>query len=330
VPGAPFDADYLALQPRDSEAVRWEREMVARSDLSPQFAIFLAQDAAAALALTERLLGEETVGEVHSLVELEDLEREGYEIPIDLRRSLETLDGSYAVYAYPEHDVWDEQQRDLFLARMRGIDPKVTGMPFLGDYMVARSLRAALIGGTLGSALLILCVVARFRRLRPSLLVLLPTALTAGVLPVLMRLLGVSWNPLDIMALPVVLGIAVDDGIHLVHRFDAERGDLGGTLAGSGRSVVLTSATTLAAFGALTFAHHRGLASFAQVLSLGVMVSLAFSLLVLPAALARFGTATRGLEVAAAESSAHTLAAPAPEPGQPSPVGPRSALSRTP
>ena len=43
----------------------------------------------------------------------------------------------------------------------------------------------------------------------------------------LMRLCGIGFNPLDVMALPVVLGIAVDDGVHLVHRFLAESGGPG-------------------------------------------------------------------------------------------------------
>ena len=98
----------------------------------------------------------------------------------------------------------------------------------------------------------------------------------------LMRLFGVAFNPLNVMALPVVLGIAVDDGVHVVHRFLAERGDLARTLAGTGRSVVLTSATTLAAFGTLALTSHRGLASFAIALIVGVASALALSVLVLP------------------------------------------------
>ena len=84
------------------------------------------------------------------------------------------------------------------------------------------------------------------------------------------------------MALPVVLGIAVDDGVHIVHRFLEEAGDRVRTLAGTGRSVVLTSLTSLAAFGTLLLTSHRGLASFAAVLCLGIAASLVLSPLALP------------------------------------------------
>jgi hypothetical protein len=54
------------------------------------------------------------------------------------------------------------------------------------------------------------------------------------------------------------------------------------TLAVTGRSVVLTSLTTIAAFGSLAFTSHRGLASFAITLCLGVGIALVVSVTVLP------------------------------------------------
>jgi len=120
---------------------------------------------------------------------------------------------------------------------------------------------------------------------RLALLATLPTLLGAGGMVALMALFRVSFNPLDVMALPLVLGIAVDDGVHIVHRFLAEGGDVSATLRGTGRSVVLTSLTSLAAFGVLAFARHRGLASFGAAAGLGVAASLVLSVLVLPQAL---------------------------------------------
>jgi len=96
-----------------------------------------------------------------------------------------------------------------------------------------------------------------------------------------MAVLGLSWNPLSIMALPVVLGIAVDDGVHIVHRFSSLR-DVTETLRTTGRSVALTSLTTIAGFAGLSSSSHRGLSSFAVVLVLGVALALLHSLFVLP------------------------------------------------
>jgi predicted RND superfamily exporter protein len=287
-----FDEDYLALQPRGSEAVRLERAMVERSDLSPQFAVFVADDREEARRLAARLLDEDVVGEVHSIADLEDLrDAEGRPLPVpaDWRAGLESKAGRFAVYAYPSGDAWDPAQRDRFLERMRALDPGVTGMPVLGQFLVRRSQDAMVRALWLGGFALVVCVALDLRRPGPVALALLPTILTLCSMPLLLRAFRIALDPISVMALPVVLGVVVDDGVHLVHRFRAERGDIARTLRGSGRSVTLTSLTTMVAFGSLALARHRGLAAFGGVTAIGVAAGLAFSLVVLPVALTRFG-----------------------------------------
>jgi predicted RND superfamily exporter protein len=77
----------------------------------------------------------------------------------------------------------------------------------------------------------------------------------------------------------------------MVHRYLAERGDVFRTLRGTGRSVVLTSLTTIAAFGTLAFSAHRGLASFASLITIGSVVALVLSVVVLPVLLRVFARA---------------------------------------
>jgi predicted RND superfamily exporter protein len=298
-----FDTDYLALEPRGSGAVRVEREMVRRSDLSPQFAAFVVDSRAQALALTDRLLDDETVGEVHSLAELEELAEDDpaalASLPASFVAGLRSPAGRYAVYAYPAEDVWEPAAQRRFIEHMQAIDPGVTGIPILGRYMVERSKRALWIVSALGAVGLVVWLGLDFRNARLAALALTPTLLAVGVLLGLMRLLGLSFNPLNIMALPVLLSLAVEYPLQVVHRFVAEGGDLPRTMLGAGRSVTLTSATTIAAFGALTFTAHRGLASFAILLVLGVAVAWILAVGLLPALLARFGGQAIGLPRAA-------------------------------
>jgi predicted RND superfamily exporter protein len=87
------------------------------------------------------------------------------------------------------------------------------------------------------------------------------------------------------MAFPVFLGIAVDDGVHLVHRYLSERGDLVRTLAGSGRSVVLTSVTTAVGFLSFLASPLAPVASFGLFAALGILFCLLFTVSALPAAL---------------------------------------------
>ncbi len=288
LPSPPFNGDYLDLQPKASEAVRLERLMVQRSSWSPQFAVFLVQSAKQADRLAARLAAEDSVGKVRSAGEilrlLPWLEGEAAE---QLRASFVDADGRLAVYAYPKNDIWAADSGELFVRRMQALDPEVTGMPFLGRWMMQRSQRALRIAAFSGLLLLGFWVWLDFRHWRWALLAMLPALLTLAGLGALLDLFGLAFNPLNVMALPLVLGIAVDDGVHMVHRFLAEDGNLDRTLAGTGRSISLTSLTTLAAFTSLGLAAHRGLASFAITLSLGVALAWLLSLSVLPALLRR-------------------------------------------
>jgi predicted RND superfamily exporter protein len=260
--------------------------MVDRSSYSTQFAAFVAPSREAAAELAAQLSEEETVGEVHWAGELPAVAPAAL-APLAAR--FVSPEGRHAVYAHPRGNAWDPAVRDPFLDRMKTLDPEVTGMPVLGRFMIDRSLSALRRAVPLAALVVFLWVLADLRDLRLALLALAPAALSLGALSALMALLGIDFNPLDVLALPVVIGIAVDDGVHLVHRFRAEGGSVEATLRGTGRSVVLTSATSLAAFGTLAAASHRGLASFAQVLALGVGAALAISVLALPWALARWG-----------------------------------------
>jgi predicted RND superfamily exporter protein len=284
----PFNANYLDLEPKDSPAVRLEREMVKRSVFSPQFAAFLVKTPEAAQALTAKLHAQSTVGAVRSSADLAMLDAFARPIPGEreaFRAGFERRDGRQAVYAYPNGDVWEPSFESRFLAQMKAIDPQVTGMPVLGRFMIDLSKRALAITAALSAVLVVLLVLVDLRSPLWTALAIAPTVLGLAATLGAMRLLGVAFNPLNVMALPVVLGAAVDAGVHIVHRFRQEKGDLFRTLAGTGRAVFLCEMTTIVGFATLAITRHRGLASFGITLTLGITFALVFSLLVLPSLL---------------------------------------------
>lgn len=259
--------------------------MVERSIYSPQFAAFLVDSPEAATAVSKKLRTLDTVGAVRSSADLALLDVLARPIPAEreaFRAAFEGKDGRLAVYAYPAGNVWDPAFEAKFLRQMKTIDPEVTGMPVLGQYMIDRSKRALLITAALSALAVLLLVAVDLRHPVWCSLALLPTALgVAGMLGA-MRLFGIPFNPLNVMALPVILGTAEDNGVHMVHRFIQEKGNLFRTLAGTGRAVLLCALTTIVGFATLAFTSHRGLASFALTLTFGITFALLSSLFVLP------------------------------------------------
>jgi predicted RND superfamily exporter protein len=112
------------------------------------------------------------------------------------------------------------------------------------------------------------------------------TPLLAGVAYMLgaSALLGIDLNPANAVAIPLILGIGIDDGIHIVHRY-RERKDVGQAIRLTGRAVIMTSLTTMVGFGSLSTSHFPALASLGQVALLGIGSCLLTSLFLLPSLL---------------------------------------------
>jgi predicted RND superfamily exporter protein len=112
---------------------------------------------------------------------------------------------------------------------------------------------------------------------------LLPVALgfvwTFGI----MGATGMALNPANVIALPLLFGIGVDAGVHMVHRHrQAPHVTPAGLTAGTGHAITLTSLTAIIGFGSLTVAEHRGIHNLGVVLALGLTLTLVACWLVLP------------------------------------------------
>jgi predicted RND superfamily exporter protein len=117
----------------------------------------------------------------------------------------------------------------------------------------------------------------------------------------LMGLVGIDLNPANLIGIPLILGIAVDYGVHIVH--DAlERPGPYRISASTANSVLVDALTTILGFGALMVASHKGLESLGRVLTLGVTTCTITSLVLLPAILALVRPAGGGTVDEIAES----------------------------
>ena len=103
----------------------------------------------------------------------------------------------------------------------------------------------------------------------------------------MMALLSIKFNYANFIVLPLIVGIGIDDGIHIVHRWRQEsKENLTKVLNQIGRAIVLTSLTTIIGFGSLVSSHYPGLRSIGLVSTLGILTCLLASLFLLPAVLA--------------------------------------------
>ena len=134
------------------------------------------------------------------------------------------------------------------------------------------------------AAAIILIVYLCFRNLRVSLVVLMPIVFAIIVTFGLLLLVGHRFSFMSITAIPLIIGIGIDNGIHLVRRYlENERYGILAIAKASGAALIQSNLTTIVGFGALMASSFAPLAEMGLVTSLGVALALAGGLWLVPA-----------------------------------------------
>lgn len=123
------------------------------------------------------------------------------------------------------------------------------------------------------------------RAIRDSLLAIFPPAIGMGITFGLLVILDIPLNAANLIILPLILGIGVDNGVHIIHDCRSQAGRVYCTTPSTINAIMLTSTTTMVGFGSMMIAAHRGLYSLGAVLTIGVGACLFVSLVTLPALL---------------------------------------------
>jgi predicted RND superfamily exporter protein len=134
------------------------------------------------------------------------------------------------------------------------------------------------------AAAIVLIVYLTFRKGRITLLVLMPIVFAIVVTFGLLRLMGHSFSFMSITAIPLIIGIGIDNGIHLVRRYlETAPNSILDVAKASGAALIQSNLTTIIGFGALLASTFPPLAEMGLVTSLGVALTLAGGLWIIPA-----------------------------------------------
>ncbi|MGD0411645.1 MAG: MMPL family transporter, partial [Verrucomicrobiota bacterium] len=166
------------------------------------------------------------------------------DLPPSLHNRFIGVTGQYRVLVFPKKDIWQRENQEEFIGQLRLVIPReqVTGTPVqLLEYetLLKNSYEQAALYALGAIALMVLF---HFRSLFCVLLSLLPVAIGATWMVGLMGGTGIPFNPADIMTLPLIIGIGVTNGIHILNRFAEEQHP--GILARSTGKAVLVSGLT--------------------------------------------------------------------------------------
>ncbi|MBN2012495.1 MMPL family transporter [candidate division KSB1 bacterium] len=190
----------------------------------------------------------------------------------------------FLVTVYPAGNIWqDAAFAHQFVDDLERISPQATGMPpvFMALIeIIGRDGRHAMM---LTLVCIFLLLWLDFRRPRYALIAMIPLAVGVVWMVGFMKLTGQQFTVLNVMGLPMILGIGIDDGVHIVHRWLHEgRGKIKLVYASTGKAILLTSLTTMLGFGSLVFSVYRGFGQLGASLFVGVGACFLTSALILP------------------------------------------------
>ncbi|QIR14970.1 MMPL family transporter [Shewanella aestuarii] len=189
------------------------------------------------------------------------------------------------VVAYPAGDMRDVKQLDRFIQAVQAIAPDATGRP-VAEQQVGQIIIKAFFQAVSYSLLLIgLILLIALKHKRDVLLTFIPLLLTTLSTMAVAHWSGQALNMANIIVIPLIFGLGVDNGIHIVERFRSVGSARAFYRSSTPRAAILSSLTTMATFGSLLLADHRGMYSIGFLLTIAIGFLLFYSLTVLPALL---------------------------------------------
>jgi hypothetical protein len=232
--------------------------------------------------LQQRLLGNlpALIAQLKRMLATEGLERS--DLPATWQRLWLSPDGAYRLQIEPARDLNDQAQLLAFVEAVRELAPDAVGAPVEYVASARTIMRAFLTAFALALLVIALLLWALLRSAADAARALTPLLLGALLLVAVMGLSGLRFNFANVIVLPLLLGIGVANGVHIIWRTRID--PRGNPVASSaGRAVMISVATTLASFAALWLSEHRGMSSMGALLSIGLALQLLCTFVVLPA-----------------------------------------------
>ncbi|MBD3165353.1 MMPL family transporter [bacterium] len=215
------------------------------------------------------------------------------DLPPSVRRAHLPRDGNdaFLLNVSARRYLFDREALERFDEQTSQVAPGIVGSPKLTIVTMHEILLDGRNGALLALGVIVVLLMLHFRG-PVGLLAIVPLLGATLLMLGMMVLLGVKYDFMNLIAVPIILGIGIDDGVHALHRFRETRAE--GTeryfdcFRHVGRAILMTSLSTMIGFGNLAFYRMPTVAGFGLVLFFGVGLCFAATAFVLPAVMRLF------------------------------------------
>ncbi|MCY4046314.1 MAG: MMPL family transporter [Cellvibrionales bacterium] len=210
------------------------------------------------------------------------------DLPASLKARLISQNGQQLIQVVPDIDVTDHKALAGFIEDVSTVAPNLAGRAIV-EWGVGDTVQRAFFEAiSLAIVIIFLILAACYRSILVPLIVFVPLVMTAVFIFNVMYWTGFSLNMANILVVPLIFGLGVDTGLHIMHQLrQQKRQSMHKTtrIEGSSthRAVLISALTTIGTFFSLAFSSHNGTASIGILLSLAIAFLIVASFFVLPA-----------------------------------------------
>jgi hopanoid biosynthesis associated RND transporter like protein HpnN len=206
------------------------------------------------------------------------------DIPAEIKERWLSKDGLYRVQIFPKKDLNNLADLQEFITDVQVIAPETTDLPVMyweSMKEVIAAFQQAIIIALITIALLLLVI---RRNITDTVLVMTPLVL-AGLFTMASTVItNTPINFANIIALPLLLGLGVDNGIHMVEKLHHSLSEKQNIYQSStARAMFYGALTTASSFAGLAFSPHQGIASMGLIITIGIFWIMVCTFIILPA-----------------------------------------------
>jgi hopanoid biosynthesis associated RND transporter like protein HpnN len=208
------------------------------------------------------------------------------ELPADIVDRWMSEDGRQRLEIRPAKVIRSNRELRAFAAAAQAVTPRASGAPVIIDKAADVVLQAFVVATGIAAVGMLVLLALALRRPVDVAFAIAPLPAAAVLTLATASLFGLPLNFANIIVLPLLMGLVISSGIHLVLRWRQEGAATAVLASSTPRSILLSVLTTLAAFGSLMLAEHPGMSSMGALLTIAVCYIVLTDLVALPALLA--------------------------------------------
>ena len=206
-------------------------------------------------------------------------------VPADLRKSMITSAGEHLLTVHPAKPLTSRQKTEEFIDEVSSVAPNIAGRSVVEWGIGGVVVESFIFAGTGSLIAIFLLLLVYFRNFVLPLFVFVPIFLSILFTFAICQLTGISLNMANILVVPLIIGLGVDTGIHVVHRYTHSNSVESLYTSSTARAVLISALTTIGTFFSLSFSPHKGAASVGLLLTIAISLLILATFVVLPALL---------------------------------------------